>query len=289
MKWKMEVKKMANRVGAHGIEPWTSFLSRTRSILWVGMESDHLLHSYQECVLPVNYRPKRGATHPHQPRHFNTMELLFQSSESYNIHNGQSKRNAEAGFYENCWDRLWVPRLYQKSILRSIEQEWSQNRFFENLDSFDGVASLEIKNGLLNFGNKHKDFLEAQDGTYRFNNNEWGKEVEKSISILNRISNVYKTLKSEGGLDEKGRELIQRDFYDNGSMLWAILRVEEKFKDNPDGFEQAFKNLELKEENGFADPFLGEEIFTIKAPWADTHGIWYSESVFRSRQYDNGK
>ena len=64
-------------VGAHGIEPWTSFLhgakrdAKHRFVknalnLCVCMESDHVPLSYQESVLPVNYtRLNMGIlTHP---------------------------------------------------------------------------------------------------------------------------------------------------------------------------------------------------------------------------------
>ena len=55
-------------VGRNGIGPFTSFLHGAKlhakrialcqeCVLWVCMESDHVLLSYQESVLPVNYTP----------------------------------------------------------------------------------------------------------------------------------------------------------------------------------------------------------------------------------------
>lgn len=152
--------------------------------------------------------------------------------------------------------------------------DWSQDRFFENIESFDYLKAADIEDGLLRFGSENSELFKSLYPTNRFENEKWESSVESSVSVLKRISKVYKALKDKGGLDEKSKFLLERDFYDAGSRTWAILRVGERFRNDPEGLRSAIENSNSKETDGFKDPLMDGDEFTIKSPWVDQFTDW---------------
>jgi len=58
------------------------------------------------------------------------------------------------------------------------------------------------------------------------------------------------------------------------------LRVGEKFRNDPEGFDHALKSPDYSKEEGFKDPFLGDEIFEIQNPYltdifGNIEGHWF--------------
>lgn len=145
---------------------------------------------------------------------------------------------------------------------------WKRDRFFENVEYFDLDLEQEIKQGMLDFATNYKDVFD-QNLEGQFDQEKWNEDVENSLSMLRRVSNVYQSLKTEGQLSGLARHLLERDFYDAGSVLWATLLVGEKFKDDKEGFSDKLKNPNYNVVAGYPDPFLGQDVFSIQSRWID--------------------
>ncbi len=161
---------------------------------------------------------------------------------------------------------------------------WGNDRFFEKPRAFDNDLEQEIRTGLNSFADEFGDSILEVNGDVGFDKDKWKEDVNNTLSIMRRMGNVYLQLEKEGILDNESMDLLQRDFYDSGSVLWAMLRVAEKFKDNKDGFKHILTSPDLTMENGLTDPLLGDEIFTIQASWADQTQAF--DIVGRSRLAD---
>ena len=167
--------------------------------------------------------------------------------------------------------------LATRPFWENQEKGYFEDRFFEDLSGFNENKSEKITKGLLEFGDRYEELFKSSPVTSGFDREKWNESVKKSVSVLERISTVYQDLLSENVLGEKGEFLLNRDFYDEGSKMWAILRIGEMFKDDPKGLKKALGNVHVDINNGFKDPLLGNEAFGIKSPWADNSDLWFDD------------
>ena len=149
------------------------------------------------------------------------------------------------------------------------DKSWTKNRFFENIEYFDGKILTRIKNDLMSFPKHFQDQL-AEQGQ-GFKSEVWRENVSLAIQSLERLNKVKERLKEKGTLDKVAVEFLNGDFYEVGSALWTILRIDEKWKDKPSEFGNALANPYLASDEDPKDPFLEEETYSINPDWFD---IW---------------
>ena len=166
----------------------------------------------------------------------------------------------------------WLLKL-EKFLPHEAPRErinWSETRFFENVEDFEPekfMPQIERELGLIPY--QFKDQL----ALISFDEEKWQSNTEKSMSQLKRLKQVYLDLKNEGNLSPRAKTMIEDDFYEVGSAVWALLMVREEYWNVPEKFEEALRNPSITNVYDTRDPFLGEEIFSINAQWADVWSV----------------
>lgn len=140
---------------------------------------------------------------------------------------------------------------------------WERNRFFENVGSIRTEEGFdEIEKELSSFVEKFGDTLGSSEVYDSFVPEEWLDKVNHSVEILKRIKTLYSDFD-----DEQVRTLLEDDFYEIGSKVWAILRTGEVFEDNPEEFAKIYSHDHFVDKGKELDPFIGEELFSLEGAW----------------------
>ncbi len=143
------------------------------------------------------------------------------------------------------------------------ESTWQNPRFFENIKEFDVEVDLPwIEKGLLDFSSEYGPLMKS----IKFDQSQWESHVKKTMELLKRTKLAYDGLKDS----PRAQALLEGEFYQAGSMPWAVLQIKERFHRFHNSFTRALEHPDLGSVENPKDPFLGEDIFSLRVSWANT-------------------
>lgn len=145
---------------------------------------------------------------------------------------------------------------------------WKNQLFFEDIENFNPELLEQIKTGLTDFAKIFGPTIK-ENLLETFDIDLWNEGVRLATSRLKRIHLVYQTLSSSSQLDEVKLRLLNEDFAEVASPIWATLRIGERFDNDTIRLGSELRDQVAKFRNPESeDPFLGSDARKVVANWA---------------------